>query len=651
MDSSTISNDGAEHFKDGECLEDDTCAYSDVDEEPEEPDFATKNPSLVPLITSNDVPQPAQLTVLWEIRREHDVAISKVETDIADVESALEVLEARRDTLLREQEVLYSEQDQCLALMSPIRRLPPEILGEIFLYFTPILCTDESRSSTPDPPTTEIPWDLAQVSQYWRRVAVSLRPLWSVFDFCHGRRRFYLEEYTSRNQEWFEEALEAAEKERVQLAYEAEAAEQLGEVRLPDDEDDWCTLDERALVQKNETLDWLKASENEETRREQTVASLSLGLCLQRSNQGPFSARLVFDKSPHTMVFDTLSQCSRRSIHLVFINIPSRLLQKFSQSHADYVQLRRLELAYTTEFAKFNSTLLPVWPPALTELALTKVDFVAEDGIPWVHLIKYREKDCKWPPGDRRWAEYRQLTNVIDLCIEFAPDTTRSDGPHNLVLLPKLKHAGFVFANDQAIFQYFVMPLLNSLSYDHREFRWGSDVTTRGMIPLPRSLSHLTTLRIYIRLARYGVQSCPSWRFVNALRAPKLTELAVDIGRLECDLIPRLLSFEGGVPLGRNLAVLEVGHFSLDTRKILELLEARFHSPADGVESETVPARMRKLTLYDPTNSTLEAAVKVFQDEGFDIAVQGKSGSGPGIVDYEQTPSDSDSDPGLGSWF
>ncbi|KAJ7171946.1 hypothetical protein C8R46DRAFT_1348463 [Mycena filopes] len=103
-----------------------------------EPDFATGNPSLAPLIASNDVPQPAQLAVLWQIRREHQAAILKVTTELSEITSALETLHARESILLREKKELRIEQRQCIGLMSPIRRLPPEILGEIFLYFTPV---------------------------------------------------------------------------------------------------------------------------------------------------------------------------------------------------------------------------------------------------------------------------------------------------------------------------------------------------------------------------------------------------------------------------------------------------------------------------------------------------------------------------------
>ncbi|KAJ7766681.1 hypothetical protein B0H16DRAFT_1790991, partial [Mycena metata] len=158
--------------------------YSDDEYELEEiPSLADKEPSLAPLLASNDAPHPSQLAALLEISRKHEATISKVETDIStleteicDVESTLRALRRRRGALWREKRVLCSETPQLRRVMSPIRRLPPEMIGEIFLYFTPVL------KATPRyewyPAKTDIPWYLGQICRYWRSVALSLRSLW-----------------------------------------------------------------------------------------------------------------------------------------------------------------------------------------------------------------------------------------------------------------------------------------------------------------------------------------------------------------------------------------------------------------------------------------------------------------------------------------
>ncbi|KAJ7766663.1 hypothetical protein B0H16DRAFT_1210759, partial [Mycena metata] len=106
------------------------------------------------------------------------------ETEICDVESTLRALRRRRSALLREQIVLCSEMPQLRGIMSSIRRLPPEIIGEIFLYLTPVLLKGDYRnhraySKSDPPPKTKIPWYLGQICRYWRSVALSLRSLWS----------------------------------------------------------------------------------------------------------------------------------------------------------------------------------------------------------------------------------------------------------------------------------------------------------------------------------------------------------------------------------------------------------------------------------------------------------------------------------------
>ncbi|KAJ7766682.1 hypothetical protein B0H16DRAFT_1251746, partial [Mycena metata] len=90
-------------------------------------------------------------------------------------------LKARRMALVHDKKVMRSEKRQCKALMSTIRRLPPEVIGEIFLYFTPILpFTRDYRWHEPDsPPQVTTPWYLGQICRYWRGIALSLRSLWS----------------------------------------------------------------------------------------------------------------------------------------------------------------------------------------------------------------------------------------------------------------------------------------------------------------------------------------------------------------------------------------------------------------------------------------------------------------------------------------
>ncbi|KAJ6454279.1 hypothetical protein DFH09DRAFT_889174, partial [Mycena vulgaris] len=56
----------------------------------------------------------------------------------------------------------------------PVRHLPPEILGQIFLYFVPSLHYDSDWKSH----RVGLPWKLGHICRLWRTVALSLSQLW-----------------------------------------------------------------------------------------------------------------------------------------------------------------------------------------------------------------------------------------------------------------------------------------------------------------------------------------------------------------------------------------------------------------------------------------------------------------------------------------
>ncbi|KAJ7799841.1 hypothetical protein B0H14DRAFT_2387808, partial [Mycena olivaceomarginata] len=69
-----------------------------------------------------------------------------------------------------EKRALCKEMRRCEGIISPIRRFPPEIVGEIFLYFTPALMNDhrfvDEYGNHRDQPC-KIPWHLGQICSYW----------------------------------------------------------------------------------------------------------------------------------------------------------------------------------------------------------------------------------------------------------------------------------------------------------------------------------------------------------------------------------------------------------------------------------------------------------------------------------------------------
>ncbi|KAJ6526625.1 hypothetical protein DFH09DRAFT_1046092 [Mycena vulgaris] len=85
------------------------------------------------------------------------------------------------------------------SILSPIRRLPLEIVGEIFLYFVPSFqCHSDFRIQEAQTWIQEahsrvkFPWKLGHICRLWRTIALSLGQLWSVLDVAPQSSRSIL---------------------------------------------------------------------------------------------------------------------------------------------------------------------------------------------------------------------------------------------------------------------------------------------------------------------------------------------------------------------------------------------------------------------------------------------------------------------------
>ncbi|KAJ7682876.1 hypothetical protein B0H17DRAFT_942503, partial [Mycena rosella] len=125
--------------------------------------------SLAPLLQSNDAPEPIQKVLVKEILRSKEAELAALETEISALQSKLQTLQRSHAELASEMQ-LYS------SILSPIRHLPPEIIGEIFLYFAPSLGSHFHGRH----PSMQPPWKLGQICRLWRTIALSLGRLWSV---------------------------------------------------------------------------------------------------------------------------------------------------------------------------------------------------------------------------------------------------------------------------------------------------------------------------------------------------------------------------------------------------------------------------------------------------------------------------------------
>ncbi|THU76351.1 hypothetical protein K435DRAFT_570333, partial [Dendrothele bispora CBS 962.96] len=88
----------------------------------------------------------------------------RLEGEIARIESILAGLKSKRDTI-----IAYIENHR--ALLSPSRRLSPEILSEIFVCCLP-------SNHLPTRSTAEAPLVLLCICKEWRQIALSTPRLW-----------------------------------------------------------------------------------------------------------------------------------------------------------------------------------------------------------------------------------------------------------------------------------------------------------------------------------------------------------------------------------------------------------------------------------------------------------------------------------------
>ncbi|KAJ6565875.1 hypothetical protein DFH09DRAFT_984160, partial [Mycena vulgaris] len=120
---------------------------------------------LVRLLTGNDVPEPSEISSVLRV--------------ISDCQARLDVLDFQIESLQTILAQLSSERNEtadCLrqsrAIVSPVRRVPPEILCEIFALTLPWDRRVSERTAH------QPPWRLGHVCAPWRQAAIAYPALW-----------------------------------------------------------------------------------------------------------------------------------------------------------------------------------------------------------------------------------------------------------------------------------------------------------------------------------------------------------------------------------------------------------------------------------------------------------------------------------------
>ncbi|KAJ7609311.1 hypothetical protein DFH06DRAFT_1308894 [Mycena polygramma] len=113
------------------------------------------------LLNSNQVPLGPDVAIFKS-------TISKIDEHMAELDAEIERLQEKMRELQDERALLSEYRHQNHGVLSPVRRIPPEVLGEIFSWTGRKMRMKDS------------PWLFTYVSQYWRTVAVSHSKLWSL---------------------------------------------------------------------------------------------------------------------------------------------------------------------------------------------------------------------------------------------------------------------------------------------------------------------------------------------------------------------------------------------------------------------------------------------------------------------------------------
>lgn len=120
------------------------------------------------LLNSNEPPEETELNFVHSTISASDARLSSLENQISTLRDQLQQLETEHNALLS-----YRAQNH--AILTPIRRIPPEVLGEIFSWTLPSVQARDGRVQM-----TDSPWVLTHTSRYWRKVCISTPSLWSL---------------------------------------------------------------------------------------------------------------------------------------------------------------------------------------------------------------------------------------------------------------------------------------------------------------------------------------------------------------------------------------------------------------------------------------------------------------------------------------
>ncbi|ESK89376.1 hypothetical protein Moror_16219 [Moniliophthora roreri MCA 2997] len=133
--------------------------------------FAALSSPAAHLLNSNRIPSPQEIIQIYDTLNDIQRASIQLETKIRSLESALKEFRNKQDEL-------QSFAQEHKALLSPARRMLPELWSEIFIHCLPEHSLDYHINRR-NVSCSDAPLLLTQVCSTWRTIAISTPQLWS----------------------------------------------------------------------------------------------------------------------------------------------------------------------------------------------------------------------------------------------------------------------------------------------------------------------------------------------------------------------------------------------------------------------------------------------------------------------------------------
>ncbi|KAJ6595112.1 hypothetical protein DFH09DRAFT_1357844 [Mycena vulgaris] len=147
-------------------------------ESPSSP-FASSRADFTHLLASNDVPLDAEVTTLRKLVVDEQVRVHALNAQI----DSLRV--ATLAQLVQERTEILELDRGHESILSPVRRMPPELLCEIFVLLPP----HTRRIGAEE--IQQPPWYLGHICRVWRRAALSYPFLWNGIEICFPDSRLF----------------------------------------------------------------------------------------------------------------------------------------------------------------------------------------------------------------------------------------------------------------------------------------------------------------------------------------------------------------------------------------------------------------------------------------------------------------------------